>query len=78
MYKVGGEGMGNGGGGNGKCLMRSYRAGEYCGFQDYPLYWGEDYVVEVVAKSVLIVVPLAMFYRFFRRVISMTHLQSKA
>ena len=71
---AGGNGMGNGG----KSLMKSYRMEEYCGFQDYPLFWGEDILVEVNSKSTLIIVPLVQFYRFFRRVIPMTYLHSKS
>jgi hypothetical protein len=24
-----------------RSLFKSYRINEYCGFQDYPLFWGE-------------------------------------
>lgn len=81
VYKIGSSGNGSGGveeKNGGRCLMRSFRAEEYCGFQDYPLFWGEDYMLEVNARSVVVMVPLGIFYRLFRRVISMSYLQSKA
>lgn len=34
VYKVGSESKQ-------KTLIKSYRGEEYCGFQDYPLFWGE-------------------------------------